>query len=192
MDYSKEEIPTADRPFPARYAILGLLIERPCHGYELSSRLEAALGPVWRVARSRLYLALRRMEERGLVSVTTQVQRNRPDRRIYSVTPAGAEAFWHWASAPVRHVRDTRVELLAKLDFLHRLAPERLGPFIEGQLAFLDRLRERFAAKERLPMDDPVLARLALRFRIGQVESLIAFLRTAEAELLNASERRTR
>jgi len=192
LDYSKEEIATADRPFPARYAVLGLLIEQPCHGYELSSRLEAALGPVWQVARSRLYLALRRMEEQGMVSVRTQVQRNRPDRRTYSVTAAGVEAFWRWATTPVRHVRDARVELLAKLFFLHRLDAARLGPFIEGQLAFLDRLRERFAAKERLPMDDPILARLALRFRIGQVESLIAFLRTAEAELLDTRERRTR
>lgn len=190
MDYSKEEISLVTRPFPAHYAILGLLIERPCHGYELSSRLSAALGPVWRVARSRLYLALRRMEEEGWVTETTQVQANRPDRRTYSVTPAGAEAFWRWAQAPVRHVRDARVELLAKLDFLHRLAPERLAPFIDGQLAFLDRLRRRFAAKEGLPMDDPVIARLALRFRLGQVESLIGFLRIAEKELLGADEGR--
>ncbi len=180
----------ATKPFPARYAVLGLLLEKPCHGYELAVRLSAALGPIWQIARSRLYFTLRWMEEEGWVSVETRPQSNRPDRRVYAVTPGGEKAFWTWVQVPVRHVRDARVELLAKLYFLHRLAPERLPEFVDGQLRFLARLRARFQAKEDLPMDDPVLGRLALRFRLGQVESLIGFLRTCGEALFPAGEGR--
>lgn len=51
-------------------AILGEL-QYPLHGYELRKRLSRSLGPVRRLSFGSLYPALHRLEERGLIRVTS-------------------------------------------------------------------------------------------------------------------------
>ena len=43
-------------------AILGLLKERPMHGYQLQRELSEQLGGLWRVSYGSLYPSLRRLE----------------------------------------------------------------------------------------------------------------------------------
>jgi DNA-binding PadR family transcriptional regulator len=159
------------KQFPAQYAVLGVLTEGELHGYELRRRLSAALGSVWHIATSQLYSVLHRLEEEGLLSVRIDEQERRPPRKVYAITAQGEKAFWEWATTPVCHVRDLRVELLAKLYFLHRLAPERITALINAEAATLDRLHNRLSRKKNLSTEDETLGRLALQFRLGQVES---------------------
>ncbi len=169
--------------FPVQYAILGSLIERESHGYELRRSLAASLGPIWRIATSRLYSALHRLEEEGFLSSRIDVQVDRPSRKVYAVTKRGEEAFWEWVSTPVGHVRDLRVELLAKLCFLHRLAPEKIVPLLDAETATLDRLRERLAQRRGLAIENKTLGRLALQFRLGQMKSIVDWLDKYREEL---------
>ena len=50
-------------------AVLGLLAEQPCHGYDLRKRLSETLGPLWGISFGSLYPALRRLERTGAVEV---------------------------------------------------------------------------------------------------------------------------
>lgn len=50
-------------------AVLGLLNEAPLHGYELRKRLSLALGPFRALSYGSLYPALRRLTERGHITV---------------------------------------------------------------------------------------------------------------------------
>ncbi|HTX00642.1 MAG TPA: PadR family transcriptional regulator, partial [Acidimicrobiales bacterium] len=52
-------------------AILGLLKERPMHGYDLRKRLREELGPFSQVSFGSLYPALGRLESTGAVETTT-------------------------------------------------------------------------------------------------------------------------
>src|SRR5436309_14118991 len=45
--------------------VLGLLKERPMHGYELRKQLGAMLGPFWQVSCGSLYPTLRRLAKAG-------------------------------------------------------------------------------------------------------------------------------
>ena len=47
-------------------AILGLLKERPMHGYQLSRELTGQLGGLWKVSYGSLYPTLKRLEREGL------------------------------------------------------------------------------------------------------------------------------
>lgn len=50
------------------FAVLGLLSEAPMHGYELRTRLKAALGAFRAFSYGSLYPTLRRMRERGWIT----------------------------------------------------------------------------------------------------------------------------
>src|SRR5918997_943489 len=50
-----------------RAVILGLLAERPMHGYEMISELEQRTGGVWRPSPGSIYPTLQMLEEEGLI-----------------------------------------------------------------------------------------------------------------------------
>lgn len=100
------------------YVLLGALFSGPRHGYEIISFLEQSLGRSWYVGTSQLYTVLKRLEKDGLVKSWVKHQETRPSKRIFSITRKGEERFKEWTSRPSEHVRDLRVEFLAKLYFI--------------------------------------------------------------------------
>ncbi len=105
----------------SEYALLGALMTGPRHGYEIRSFLRAGLGATWHIPTSQLYAQLKRLEERGDLGSSLEPQESRPSRRVFEITPRGRDTFLSWVSAPTLHVRDLRVEFLAKLFFARRL-----------------------------------------------------------------------
>lgn len=79
--------------------ILALLTKGPSHGYELRQRLQAALGPLGAALNGgQVYVTLARLERNGLVASEQVGQPVRPDRRVYELTPAGAERVATWVA----------------------------------------------------------------------------------------------
>jgi DNA-binding PadR family transcriptional regulator len=93
-----------------RNAILGLLAQRPRHGYELRSAFEALVGgaDIWEVKPAQIYTTLARLEEGGLVCQEGVEQEGGPERRVYSLTPQGETELAEWFGAGVagEHQRD--------------------------------------------------------------------------------------
>jgi len=93
-----------------RNAILGLLADRPRHGYELRAAFEALAGgeALWSVKPAQVYTTLSRLEEGGLVVQEGVEQDGGPEKRIYSLTPEGRVelADWLGSGAPAEHHRD--------------------------------------------------------------------------------------
>ncbi|MGC9529538.1 MAG: PadR family transcriptional regulator [Candidatus Bipolaricaulaceae bacterium] len=172
----------AEPGFPADYAVLGALLDGPAHGYELRRRIAAGLGSIWHIAQSQLYAVLPRLQRRGLVTCHLQPQGSRPPRKVYALTPAGEQAVRRWAGSPVGHVRDIRVELLAKLYFLRRHAPGAAGQLLACQRDRLTRLEHRLA-RRGVASDDPLIGRIALDFRLRTVRALLNWIDAAVDEL---------
>lgn len=63
------------------------------HGYSINEFIESNLGRVSGMKRATAYALLDRLEKRGLVRMTTEAVSNYPPRKVYSITPAGREAF---------------------------------------------------------------------------------------------------
>jgi len=70
-----------------RAAILGLLSERPMHGYEMISELENRTGGVWRPSPGSIYPTLQLLEDEGLIAPTEA-----DGRKSYTLTEAGRTA----------------------------------------------------------------------------------------------------
>ncbi len=93
-----------------RHAVLGLLAQRPRHGYELRAAFEAVVGGEenWDVKPAQIYTTLSRMEKAGLVAEQSVEQQTGPEKRIYGITPAGYQMLQEWfteGTAP-DHQRD--------------------------------------------------------------------------------------
>ncbi len=93
-----------------RFAILGLLAQRPRHGYELRAAFEALVGGEenWDVKPAQIYTTLARLEESGLVTEEAVEQERGPEKRIYALTPAGRAELDTWFATGVEseHQRD--------------------------------------------------------------------------------------
>jgi DNA-binding PadR family transcriptional regulator len=78
--------------------VLALLAKEPSHGYQLRARLREALGPLGEAMNAgQVYVTLTRMEKTGLVrSEQAPGLPDRPDRKVYELTPAGQQRVAGW------------------------------------------------------------------------------------------------
>ena len=72
--------------------VLGLLAERPMHGYDVLERFRQRGMGFWvELGRASVYQVLKRLERDGLVTGRNQEGRAGPDRRTFRITKAGRE-----------------------------------------------------------------------------------------------------
>jgi DNA-binding PadR family transcriptional regulator len=120
-----------------RLPLLALLAKEPAHGYELKARLEQTFGDAYPSPNiGQIYLTLQRLERAGLVKSQDVVQSDRPNKRVYELTPAGREAVVTWVEEPSDEPR-------VRDDFFMKLA---LGPMagITDALSLINRQRRHY------------------------------------------------
>ena len=78
--------------------VLAMLAKEPAHGYELRSRVRDALGPLGATMNAgQIYVTLTRLAKAALVtSERADGLPDRPDRRVYALTPAGQQRVSTW------------------------------------------------------------------------------------------------
>jgi DNA-binding PadR family transcriptional regulator len=129
----------------AKYAILGLVIERPGYGYQLAQRLEERFGSS-SFAPSGVYSALDQLSRDEFVRAAGEMgpgpARRSAPRMIYEATERGIEHFEAWilGSSPTPPLRD---ELHMKIALCRPGNLPRLIDLVYGQeLACMGRLRD--------------------------------------------------
>ena len=79
--------------------LLALLAKEACHGYQLQARLALALGPLGGALNAgQVYVTLGRLEKANLVRARRVGQADRPDRKVYELTPGGLARVQEWLS----------------------------------------------------------------------------------------------
>ncbi len=89
-------------------AVLGLVIEKPSHGYEIGQRFDRRFGGFLSVGRSSIYAALASLMDAGLIEKmagrsTTGVSRGAKAGASYRATAPGARAYREWLAERVRN-----------------------------------------------------------------------------------------
>jgi DNA-binding PadR family transcriptional regulator len=99
--------------------VLAMLAKEPSHGYELRSRLSEALGPLGEgINAGQIYVTLTRLEKAGLI-ISERVEHgaaDRPERKIYVLTPAGEHKVAEWlteVSWPKPDLAEFHLKLIA-------------------------------------------------------------------------------
>lgn len=106
-----------------RYIILGLLGTRPMSGYDIKQAFDRALASYWNAGNSQIYTTLKSLSDAGLVESEVIVQKRRPNRKVYRLTPEGQEELDGWLreGVPERFSKD---EFLTKLFFCGETSDE--------------------------------------------------------------------
>lgn len=154
--------------------LLGFLMAGPKHPYELCQEFERELGRVWHIGQSHLYAYLKQLAESGLATVQTEAQPNRPARNVYTITPAGQQAFDKWLHQPTQHVRHIRLDFLAHLYFYRRLQLPGLEQLVADQQALILSYVE--SLSHAIAEADDEYWRLVLEFRQSEMETVIRWL----------------
>ncbi len=158
------------------YVLLGTLFSGQKHGYEIMQFLESALESTWRVSTSQLYVLLKRLEGEGLLRSSLEAQETRPSKRVFSLTPVGKNAFLEWLRSPVKHVRDLRIEFLAKLFFFRRLSLQGGNDLVSAQVKALEEIKGRI--QKRQDRENDLFNKLVLGIKVMTVASWLKWLRT--------------
>ena len=99
------------------HAILVSLCEQASSGYELARRFDRSIGYFWSATHQQIYRTLRTMEHDDWVHVRAVEQHGRPDKKVYSVAPAGRAELGRWIAEPLagrgNTVADNRTRDLA-------------------------------------------------------------------------------
>jgi DNA-binding PadR family transcriptional regulator len=123
-------------------AVLGLLKERPMHGYRLSRELSAQLGGLWKVSYGSLYPTLRRLERDGAVEQVPGTEAGATRKRlVYRITPRGEQEFIRLLEEPPSDTQAEDARFRIRLAFFRYLPPEtRIRLLDRRRAALTDRL----------------------------------------------------
>jgi DNA-binding PadR family transcriptional regulator len=106
------------------YGVLGMLTFGEMSGYDLTKAIERSIGFFWAPAKSQLYAELRRLVMLGWAREREVEQTDRPDKRIYTITPAGQEALRSWLGTPPVDFDPIKSPFLLRLFFGHLAGPD--------------------------------------------------------------------
>lgn len=125
---------------PAELTVLGLLVERPRHGYELEEVITARGMREWtEIGFSSIYYLLGRLHERGLIAEVAGEPAGRGKaRRVFGATAEGRAECARATEAAIAEVRAVFPPLLVGLANQPVLPPDRLGDALAARGRALD------------------------------------------------------
>ena len=181
-----------------RTLCLGVLSLGEMSGYDIKKCLEVSFRHFFQASYGSIYPALAELARKGYVRVRTIAQEGRPDKKVYSITPAGLEALRaELAGTEPRH--RVRSEFLVLMFFAHHLPPERLAEVIDQMIARWERiLFEDLAVFEKEEEAAPGVGDLepGMRFALGfgrtVLAAALAYVRRQRPGLLREIEAQRR
>ncbi len=171
---------------PAEHAILGLVYQRPAHGYQIAHEMasDSGLGLICPLQRSNVYFLLGNLERRGLIEVEQRRDDAYPPKTVLKATAAGRRAFEAWIWQPVTRLREVRLDFLLKAYFLRDAEPESVLRLLEGQVEFVRRyLGEWQALADAAPQSfDRLVAQAKLAAAQGTLDWLLDYRRRLDEQ----------
>lgn len=175
------------------HIILGLLQQKEKTGYDLKTAdFDQAIAHLWSADQAQIYRTLDKLVEQGCIVCTVEIQKDRPNRKVYRLTEAGQAELVRWlqCSQPLPTVREP---LLVQLVFAAQLSNEAIAHLLEQQLtAHHKRLANCQAIavplfNEPSATREQVMHRLVLDLMVQKEQTYIDWLKRAIA-VINQQE----
>jgi DNA-binding PadR family transcriptional regulator len=99
-----------------QHAVLAALLDGSASGYELAKWFDAAVAHYWHATATQIYQELSRLEREGYVSGVEVTQRDRPNKRVMTITDKGLAELDRFAaetSRPTAFKNDLMVKVRA-------------------------------------------------------------------------------
>ena len=174
------------------YAVLGLLSEGECSGYDLVRNARRSIGFFWAPAQSHVYRVLPRLVERRLAERRVVAQATRPDKQLYRLTTAGEDELRRWLETVEEEPAGGTGVWLLKLFFgasaSAGAADAQLAAYrrvLEGRLAFWEELE-----RGLVEHDDPASVHqlVVLRHGLTRARATLGWVEESRAALAAARQ----
>lgn len=155
--------------------LLGLLLDRPMHGYELYQQIQAEGIDDWfNVSAAGVYYSLRKLRDQGLVVESQQRTGGSTRKSIYRLTENGRRTFFSAMEIELASQDQACLEYDLGIYLLNRLPWQRVLPRLEERRSFLvkqqDQVRSSLAAGHRASASPLKLAILEHKLQFLSME----------------------
>ncbi|MBW4642202.1 MAG: PadR family transcriptional regulator [Goleter apudmare HA4340-LM2] len=162
------------------HVILGLLQQQERTGYDLkTSCFDDCIAHLWQADQAQIYRTLNKLEAQGWIRCTVEIQHDRPNRKVYSVTAKGEAELVQWLQThqtpPI-----AREPLLVQLYFAAQLPNEAIAHLLEQELAVHREKLTQCEAIDVIPVDAPAASREEMMHQL-----VLDFVRRKELLYLN-------
>ncbi|MBD2004521.1 MULTISPECIES: PadR family transcriptional regulator [Cyanophyceae] len=167
------------------HAILGLLQQQERTGYDLKTGcFDGCIAHLWPADQAQIYRTLDKLVEQGWITCTVEIQSDRPNRKVYSLTEAGLAELIRWLQCP-QPLATVREPLLIQMYFAAQLSNDAIINLLEQQLAAR---REKLAECENIDLPtlgdkaasrEQIMQRLVLELVMRREQTYIDSLKSA-------------
>jgi DNA-binding PadR family transcriptional regulator len=160
-------------------ALLGLLEERPRHGYELKHLHDRLFGAGRELRFGQVYASLSRLLRDGLIQVEAVEREEGPDRKLYAITSQGVARLEEWLLDPIDPSVYLRSEQFTKV-VLALLSGRSAEEILDVQRATHLRTMRELTRRKR---DGDVADALTADFALFHMEADLRWIELAGARL---------
>ena len=127
--------------------LLGLLLDRPMHGYDLYQMIQSEGIDGWfSISAAGVYYSLRKLRDQGLVVESRQRRGGSASKSIYRLTGNGRAAFVDAMEAELASQEESCLDYDLPIYLLNKLPVDRALPPLERREAFLNERAEKLQA----------------------------------------------
>ncbi|MEK0317928.1 PadR family transcriptional regulator [Cohnella sp. 56] len=124
------------------YGLLSLLAQSDFSGYDLMLRIQ----PFWPAKHSQIYPLLAKLEQDGYIRYELVNQRDKPDKKVYSLTAKGKDALRAWFDQPAAEPA-LRDEMMLKVFCMSYAQSKSARKMFADRLAYHEERRQAYADK---------------------------------------------
>jgi DNA-binding PadR family transcriptional regulator len=125
-----------------RLVILGILKNKPLHGYEIKHIIEKHMGDWTNIAFGSIYFALNMLNKEGYVEQdTVKKVGNRPSRSIYRITEKGKNEYMSLLRKTWETIERNYYPIDIALTFSHDLPENEVKDYIKKRIEYLEQTK---------------------------------------------------
>ncbi|MFN8372038.1 MAG: PadR family transcriptional regulator [Anaerolineae bacterium] len=141
------------------HAILGMLTQQPMTGYDLKTTcFDQSIAHFWQADQAQIYRTLDKLAEQGFVTSHLEVQEDRPNRKVYSITDSGHAELLRWMQTE-QALPTYREPFLIQLFFGQLLDNAQIISIMQQQLEAHQARLEHYRAITLPELDAPYITR---------------------------------
>ncbi|QFZ16581.1 PadR family transcriptional regulator [Saccharothrix syringae] len=158
-------------------AVLGYLVQRPMHPYELSrSMREHGDDRSIKFTHGSLYMVFGQLAKAGFITEhETSREGQRPERTVYALTDAGRAELKDWMRELVAEPAHERPHFVAALSMIGALHPDEVTGLLNDRLSALGRQRDEARAIVEGADAHPLFL-VEEEYRVALLDAEIAFV----------------
>ena len=157
--------------------LLGLLADKPCHGYEIKKKIKEILTIFAGVDVTSIYYPLTVLEKKGFLTRRSDRQGRRPQRFIYELTPKGRSRFKQLLTKSLLDLKRPQFSLDVSLYFLDNIPADIVRRRLRARMMILEKLARRLKQTiETLSLPQGSTSARILEHNLQMVEAESRFL----------------